>query len=82
MIIGIFLTIILLYLFPLIFRWVGLDNYEKYTAKNIFNKAWAILRNIGSLKDVLKESQEYNKYNWQLNYPTNTNLKVNDAYTL
>ena len=68
MIIWIFLTVILLFVFPLIFKWVGLENYGKYTAKNIFNKAWDILRGAFKLKDVIKESQEMNKYNEQLYY--------------
>ena len=81
MIIWIFLTVILLFVFPLIFRWVGLENYGKYTAKNIFNKAWDILRGAFKLKDVIKESQEMNKYNEQLYYEVD-NLKLDDDYTL
>lgn len=81
MIIGIFLTIILLYLFPLIFRLVWLENYDKYNAKSIFNKAWSILGGVFELKDIIKESQEMNMYNWQLYYDTN-NLKLSDEYTL
>lgn len=81
MIIWIFLTVILLFVFPLIFKWVGLENYGKYTAKNIFNKAWDILRGAFKLKDVIKESQEMNKYNEQLYYEVD-NLKLDDDYTL
>ncbi|OQB40171.1 MAG: hypothetical protein BWY04_01431 [candidate division CPR1 bacterium ADurb.Bin160] len=39
MIMGIFLSVFLLFMFPLIFKRVGLDNHEEYTAKNIFNQA-------------------------------------------
>jgi len=39
MIMGIFLTIVLLFLFPLAFKLTGLENYEEYSAKNIFDKA-------------------------------------------
>jgi len=81
MIIGIFLTIILLYLFPLIFRLVWLENYEKYKAKSIFNKASSILSSVFSLKDVIKESQEIDMYNWQLYYDK-SDLKLDDDYTL
>jgi len=81
MIIGIFLTVILLFLFPLIFKWVWLENYSKYTAKNIFAKAWDILKGAFKLKDVIRESQEMNKYNEQLYYEVD-NLKVDDDYTL
>jgi len=81
MIIGIFLTVILLFLFPLIFKWVWLEDYGRYSAKNIFNKAWDILKGAFKLKDVIKESQEMNKYDWQLHIDTN-NLKIDDSYTL
>lgn len=82
MVIWIMLTVILLYLFPLVFRRIWLDNYEKYTAKNIFSKAGTILSSVFELKDVFKETQELNKYDWQLYYdPTPTNLWTDD-YTL
>ena len=81
MIIGIFLTVILLFLFPLIFKWIWLEGYERYTAKSIFNKAWDIIKGAFKLKDVIKESQEQNKYNWQLYYETD-NLIIDDDYTL
>ncbi len=81
MIIWIFLTAALLFLFPLIFRRIWIADYEKYTAKNIFAKAGTILSSIFEIKDVIKDSQEMNKYNWQLYYDTN-NLKLNDEYTL
>ena len=80
MIIWIFLTVILLFLFPQIFRWVWLENYERYNAKNIFNKAWDIISSVFELKGVIKESQEQNKYKWQLYY--DTNIITNDDYTL
>jgi formate hydrogenlyase subunit 3/multisubunit Na+/H+ antiporter MnhD subunit len=79
MIIWIILTVALLYLFPFIFKVIGLENYEKYNAKNIFNKAWTILTNIFEIKDVIKDTQELNKYNGQLYYDfDNTTTKVND----
>jgi len=81
MIIGIFLTVVLLFLFPLIFKWVWLEGYERYSAKNIFNKAWDIVKGAFKLKDVIKESQEQSKYNWQLYYETD-NLKIDDNYKL
>ena len=81
MIIWIFLTVILLFLFPFIFKLVWMDNYEKYNAKSIFNKAWDIISGVFEIKDVIKESQEQSKYNWQLYYDTES-LKINDDYTL
>lgn len=78
MIIWIILTVALLYLFPLIFKLIWLENYDKYSAKSIFNKAWTILSNIFEIKDVIKDSQELNKYNWQLYYDFDNAWKVNN----
>lgn len=82
MVIWIIFTVILLYFFPLVFRRIGLENYEKYTAKNIFAKAGTVLSTIFELKDVIKESQEMNMYNWQLYYDTNPGMLWWDDYTL
>lgn len=81
MIIWIFLTVVLLFLFPLIFKWVWLENYDKYNAKNIFNKAWEIISHVFNIKDIIKESQEQSKYNWQLYYDKDS-MKLDDDYTL
>lgn len=82
MIIWIFLTAALLFLFPLIFRRIWIADYEKYTAKNIFAKAWTILSSLFELKDVIKDGQEMNKYNWQLYYDSSTAPKLFEDYTL
>lgn len=39
MIWGIILTIALLFVFPMLFKWMGVDHYEEYSASNIFEKA-------------------------------------------
>jgi len=82
MVIWIIFTVILLYLFPLVFKRIWLENYEKYTAKSIFAKAGTVLSSIFELKDVIKESQEMNMYNWQLYYDTNPVKLWWDDYTL
>lgn len=82
MVIWILLTVVLLYLFPLVFRRIWIENYERYTAKNIFSKAWTILNGVFELKDVFKETQDLNKYNWQLYTPTNTDTSWWSDYTL
>lgn len=66
MIMWIFLSVTFLFVFPLIFKRVWLSNPETYTAKNIFNKAWEILKKTFQLKDVIKESQLENQYRDQL----------------
>lgn len=82
MVIWIIFTVVLLYLFPLIFKRIWLENYEKYTAKSIFAKAGTVLSSIFELKDVIKESQEMNMYNWQLYYDNNPVKLWWDDYTL
>lgn len=68
MIMWIFLTVVLLFIFPLIFKWVGLEDYESYSAKNIFNKAWELLEKTLHIKDIVQQSQENNQYRDQLYY--------------
>lgn len=58
MIMGIFLSVFILFMFPLVFKRVWVDNHEEYSAKNIFNKAWTIINKTFKLKDIVKESQK------------------------
>ena len=81
MVIWIIFTVVLLYFFPLVFKRIWLENYEKYTAKSIFAKAGTVLSTVFELKDVIKESQEMNRYNWQLYYNTNS-PRIDNDYTL
>lgn len=43
MIIGLFLTVMLLFLWPTLFKLFRMDNAEIYSAKNIFAKIWNIV---------------------------------------
>ncbi len=82
MIMWIFLTVALLFLFPLIFKRMGLENYEEYSAKNIFNKAWELLEKTFKIQDLIKESQEENQYRDQLYYDDDFEEKFYDDYSL
>ncbi len=82
MIMGIFLTVFLLFMFPVIFKRVWLDNYEEYSAKNIFNKAWELLNKTLQIKDIVKESQKENQYRDNLYYENNFSDRFVDDYTL
>lgn len=83
MIMWIFLTVSFLFLFPLVFKRVWLDNADAYSAKNIFSKAWELLSKTFQLKDVIKESQEQNQYRGQLYYDVDKQKeKFYDDYTL
>ena len=65
---GLFLSIILLFVFPIVFKLMNIENYEDYNAKNIFNKAWDILSYVFNIKDIIKESQKQNMYRGQYYY--------------
>jgi formate hydrogenlyase subunit 3/multisubunit Na+/H+ antiporter MnhD subunit len=82
MIMWIFLTVFLLFLFPLIFKRMGLENYEEYSAKNIFNKAWELLEKTLQVKDIIKDSQEENQYRNQLYYDKDFQEEFYEDYTL
>ena len=53
MIIGLFLTIMLLFLWPQLLRLFNLDNYEAYTARNIFAKIGDVVRGVGEILGVV-----------------------------
>jgi len=82
MIVGIFLSVLLLFMFPLIFKRVGLDNHEEYTAKNIFNKAWELINKTFHLKDIIKDSQKKNQYEGNLYYEDNFSERYVEDYSL
>lgn len=82
MIMGIFLTVFLLFMFPVIFKRVWLDNYEEYSAKNIFNKAWELLNKTLQIKDIIKESQKENQYRGDLHSEDNFSDRFYEDYTL
>jgi len=83
MIMWIFLSVAFLFVFPLIFKWLWLDEADAYSAKNIFNKAWELLKNTFQLKDVIRESQKDNQYRWDFYYNVDTqSSKFIDDYSL
>ncbi|MBS8121584.1 hypothetical protein [Candidatus Vampirococcus lugosii] len=46
MILGIILSFLLLFVFPIVFERLKIPGYEVYTAQNIFNKSGELIRNI------------------------------------
>jgi len=69
MILGVLLTVVLLFIFPLIFKWMHFPNAEEYTAKNIFGRAWEIIKTIWGMWEVVKD------------YQTDTSIKKYDTPT-
>lgn len=82
MIMWIFLTVFMLFLFPLVFKRMGLENYEEYSAKNIFNKAWELLEKTLQIQDIIKESQKENEYRDNLYYDDSFEEKFYEDYSL
>ncbi len=82
MIMWIFLTVLLLFMFPLVFKRMWLEDYEEYSAKNIFNKAWELLEKTLQIKDVVKESQQENQYRDQLYYDDDFKENYYEDYSL
>jgi formate hydrogenlyase subunit 3/multisubunit Na+/H+ antiporter MnhD subunit len=68
MIIGIILTIFLLFFFPMILKGMNVQWSEQYTARNIVKKASDLLKNLMQVKDVIKKSQENSEYRGDLYY--------------
>jgi len=44
MVIGLLLTLILLFIFPYVFQYMNLTGYKLYTARNIFNRAGELIQ--------------------------------------
>ena len=68
MIIGIILTIVLLFFFPIILKWMHVQGNENYTAKNIVAKASDLLQKALKIKDLVKTTQTNNQYKGNLYY--------------
>ncbi len=60
MIIGVIMTIVLLFFFPLLFKYMGVQGYDNYTAKNIFERVSEIFTRILNLRSELEEVNQAN----------------------
>jgi len=81
MIIGIIFTIVLMFLFPLIFKWMNVKWYENYSARNIFNRSWELIKYVFQLGDVIQESQKDMQYRGQLYYDTTPDATTSADYS-
>lgn len=68
MVIGIILTVFLLFFFPMILKGMKVQWSEEYTASRIVNKASDLLKKLMQVKEVVKNSQEENQYRGDLYY--------------
>lgn len=81
MIIGIIFTVVLMFVFPLIFKWMNVKGYENYSARNIFNRSWELIKYVFQLGDVITESQKDMQYRGQLYYDTTPDSTTSTSTT-
>lgn len=72
MILGLFFTVMLLFVSPTLLKFMNVQGADKYTPKAIFSYMGKILGHIGRLGNVIKESQTANQYNGTLYYDLNS----------
>lgn len=87
MIIGVVLTIALLFLVPVVLGWMKVPESSTYTPANVFSRAWELVKSVFNLGNFIKQSQENSEYRWELyeNIDSDTSLPqpiTSDTYTL
>lgn len=62
MIIGVLLSVVLLFFVPTVLRAVNVPSYEAYSAKHVFVRVGDVITYILKLGNVIKQSQEDNQF--------------------
>lgn len=75
MIIGMIMTVLLLFLVSPILKLMHVPQYTTYTSKNVINKAGDVLEYIFKLGNVIKKSQEESQYRGQMYFDTTPDLQ-------
>jgi formate hydrogenlyase subunit 3/multisubunit Na+/H+ antiporter MnhD subunit len=78
MIIGIILSLLLLFMVPTVLRAMNVPSYESYSAKHVFVRAWDVINYILKLGNVIKKSQENNQILWNPYYNPDSTPAVQD----
>ncbi len=76
MIIGVILTIVLLFLIPVVLKRMKVPKYDVYTPTNIFSRAGELITWLFSLGNVIKQSQQNSQYRGEL-YDGNVDSSAN-----
>ena len=87
MIIGVILTIALLFMVPVVLRWMKVPQYDVYTPTNIFSRVGQLVNGLFDLGNIIKESQQQSEYRGQPYQNIDTSSDglqpiVNDSYNL
>jgi hypothetical protein len=75
MIIGVILTIILLFFVPTVLKRMNVPDYDIYSPKNIFSRAGNVMTSLFKLGNVDQKSQLNNEYRGNMYYDTTPNLQ-------
>jgi formate hydrogenlyase subunit 3/multisubunit Na+/H+ antiporter MnhD subunit len=76
MIIGVILTIVLLFLIPVVLKRMKVPKYDVYSPTNIFSRAGELITGLFSLGNVIKQSQQNSQYRGEL-YDGNVDSSAN-----
>lgn len=68
MILGLFFTVMLIFISPTLLKFMHLQGAERYEAKSIFAYMGKILSGLGRLGNIITESQLNNQYNGDFYY--------------
>lgn len=74
MIIGIILTIVLLFSFPFLFKIMSVPDYQEYTPQNILGRAGELINGVFKIGNFIQKSQKENEFRGNLYYDTNPNM--------
>ena len=66
MIIGVILTIVLLFLIPVVLKRMKVEKYDTYTPTNIFSRAGELVTGLFNLGNFIKQSQTNSEYRGEL----------------
>lgn len=83
MIIGVILTILLLFLVPLVLKWMKVPKYDVYTPVNVFSRAGELVNGLFNLGNIIKQSQESSQYKGQIydTIPPSSDIPLSEPIT-
>lgn len=70
MIIGVIMTVLLLFLISPVLSLMNVPQHSMYNSKNIVNKAWDVLQYLFKLGNVIKKSQQESQYRGDMYFDT------------
>lgn len=66
MIIGVFLTLLLLIIVPVVLKWMKVPESSEYTAPKVFGRAGELVNWLFNLGNVIQKSQKTSEYKGQI----------------